>query len=324
MIPRRTFIKHSGAALGALFIGNTLWTSCTKRAQEEKIGLQLFTMRDDLAANAKQTLMKIANIGYGHVETFYDYTTDKDSGKYWGLSTADLKTILEDNGLKTYSGHYQLNDFLTMGKGQDDALKQQAEIALALGQQYLVIPVPPMDLIDKLTLQDFQFMADQLNKGGEYCKSVGLKIGYHNHFWEFRSYGKDKQKGYEVLLNNTDADLVAFELDMFWAIKSGAHPLDLFQQYPKRFEMWHVKDIDKSKPEIIVGDGKDSIPSLDVLNNIKFTEVGTGTVDYKAIFKQANEAGLKHFFIEQDGIYMKNHFESIRNSFNYVKQQLIS
>jgi len=322
MIPRRTFIKQSSMALSAIAMGNTLLTSCSKRAQEE-IGLQLFTLRDDLAANAKQTLMKVANIGYGHVETFYDFDTDKGSGKYWGLSTEELKKILADNNLKTYSGHYQLNDFLSMGKGQDEALKQQAEIALKLGQKYLVVPVPPINLADKLTLSDFQFMADQLNKGGAYCKSVGLKLGYHNHFWEFRSYGEDKTTGYEVLLNNTDADLVAFELDMFWAIKSGAHPLELFKQYPKRFEMWHVKDIDKSKPEVIVGDGKDSLPSEDVLNDIKFTEVGTGTIDYKAIFKQADEAGLKHFFVEQDGIYMENHFESIRRSFNYIKDNLL-
>lgn len=322
MIPRRTFIKQSSMALSAIAIGNTLLTACSKRAQED-IGLQLYTLRDDLAANAKQTLMKVANIGYGHVETFYDFDMDKGSGKYWGLSTEELKKILADNNLKTYSGHYQLNDFLSMGKGQDDALKQQAEIALKLGQKYLVVPVPPMNLVDKLSLSDFQFMADQLNKGGAYCKSVGLKLGYHNHFWEFRGHGEDKKTGYEVLLNNTDADLVAFELDMFWAIKSGAHPLELFKQYPKRFEMWHIKDIDKSKPEVIVGEGKDTIPSTDVLNDIKFTEVGTGTVDYKAIFKQANEAGLKHFFVEQDGIYMENHFESIRRSFNYIKENLL-
>lgn len=323
MLGRRKFIKQSSFALASLAAGNHFLTSCSKRPQEEKIGLQLFTMRDELAANAKQTLMKIANIGYGHVETFYDYASEKGSGKYWGLNTDDLKSVLEDNNLQTYSGHYQLNDFLTMGKGQDDALKQQAEIAVKLGQKYLIVPVPPMHLIDKLSLPDFQFMADQLNRGGAYCKSLGLKIGYHNHFWEFRAYGEDKKTGYDVLLSQTDPDLVTFELDMFWAVKSGAHPIELFEKYPKRFAMWHVKDIDKSKPEVIVGEGKDSIPSMDILQHIKFAEVGTGTIDYKEIFKHADQSGLQHFFVEQDGIYIDNHFESIRNSFQYVKQNLI-
>lgn len=323
MVPRRKFIKQSSIALASIVAGSNLLAACSKRAQEEKIGIQLYTMRDELAENAKQTIMKIANIGYGHVETFYDYGTEKNSGKYWGLTTAELKNLLAENNLKTYSGHYQLNNFLTMGKGQDDELKQQAEIAVNLGQRYLIVPVPPITLIDKLTLPDFEFMAEQLNKGGEYCKSLGLKIGYHNHFWEFRSYGDDKKTGYDVLLSNTDPELVAFELDMFWAIKSGAHPLELFSKYPKRFEMWHVKDIDKSKPEVIVGQGKDSLPSMDILKDIKFAEVGTGSVDYKAIFKKADEAGLKHFFVEQDGIYMNNHYESIRSSFNYIKGNLI-
>lgn len=323
MLARRKFIKQSSLALAAMASGSHLLTACSKRPQDEKIGLQLYTMRDELAANPKQTLMKIANIGYGHVETFYDYGTEKGAGKYWGLSTADLKSVLADNNLQTYSGHYQLNSFLTMGMGQDDELKQQAEIAVKLGQKYLIVPVPPMNLIDKLSLPDFQFMAEQLNKGGEYCKSLGLKIGYHNHFWEFRTFGEEKKTGYEILLTQTDPDLVAFELDMFWAVKSGAHPMDLFEKYPKRFEMWHVKDIDKSKPEVIVGEGQDSIPSMDILQHIKFAEVGTGMIDYKEIFKKTDQAGLKHFFVEQDGIYIDNHFESIRSSFNYIKNNLI-
>jgi len=321
MTSRRTFIQQSGLALAALCAGNTMLSSCSKRPQESKIGTQLFTVRDDLAANAKQTLMKVANIGYGHVETFYDYAGQQGAGNFWGLKAEELKQVLTDNNLSTYSGHYPLTNFLTLGKGQDEELKQQVEIALKLGQKYLIVPVPPMT--DKLTLPDFQFMADQLNKGGAYCKEQGLKIGYHNHFWEFRGFGPERKTGYEVLLTNTDPDLVAFELDLFWAVKSGVRPLELFEKYPRRFEMWHVKDIDKSKPEVLVGEGKDTLSSAEVNKEVKFTEVGTGTIDYPAIFKQQELAGLTHFFVEQDGIYMKNHFESIRNSYSYVKDHLL-
>ncbi|QNL49269.1 sugar phosphate isomerase/epimerase [Olivibacter sp. SDN3] len=323
MIPRRRFIKQSGFAVTSLLAGNALLGACSKRPQESKIGLQLFTMRDDLAEDAKKTLMKIANIGYGHVETFYDYQNNKGSGKFWNLSTGELKKILADNNLRSFSGHYTLNSYLTMGKGNDDELKQQVEIAANLGQQYFVIPVPPMQLLDKLTLPDFQFMAEQLNRGGEYCKQAGLKIGYHNHFWEFRGNEEDNQTGYEILLNQTEPDLVTFELDLFWTVKSGIDPVELFNNYPKRFEMWHVKDIDQSKPEVIVGHGKDALPSMEILGDIRFTEVGNGTIDFKTIFKAADKAGLSHFFVEQDGIYMDNHYESIRRSFHYVKENLI-
>jgi len=323
MSTRRTFIKQSGATVVSAMLGGSFLQACSKREQNSTIGLQLYTLREDLEKDPKSTLMKVANIGYGNVETFYNYEQNKGSGKFWGLKTAELKKILDDNNLRSDSGHYALPTFLTLGKGNDQELKEQADIAVNLGQHYLVVPVPPMHTGGNLSLADFQFMAEQLNRGGEYGKSLGLKIGYHNHFWEFRPLNAEGKTGYQILLEETEPDLVAFELDLFWAIKSGADPLQLFSTYPKRFEMWHVKDIDKSKQEVIIGPAQDTLDTGALLQNIKFAEVGSGAVDFKAIFKQADQAGLKHFFVEQDGIYMENHFESIRISYNYIKQNLI-
>ncbi len=322
MSSRRTFLQQSSLLALATMAGSTVLNSCMDpNKPSSPIGLQLYTLREDLEDNVIRTIEKVSKIGYGHVETAFNYEPGKQPN-FWGMKVQDFKSILERNNLKTFSGHYLLNDFLTLGKGNDDALKAQADIAAEMGQKYLVIPVPPFQLIDQLSLEDFKFIADQLNKGGEYCKKNGLKIAYHNHFWEFRKSGSDSASGYELMLDGTDPELVAFELDIFWAIKSGMDPVNLFEKYPKRFELWHVKDIDKEKTKVIVGEGLDSLPSMDVLSEIKFAEVGSGAVDFKKIFAKAEQAGMKHFYVEQDGIYMEDHFKSIKQSYDYVKKNL--
>lgn len=323
MNSRRAFLKNSCLAALGVAAGKGLLQSCTMPIEQSSIGLQLYTLREELEKNVIRTLERVAKIGFGHVETAYSYNVDDKDPKFWGMKVHDLKTILDKNNLATYSGHYQLNDFLTLGKGSEDALKTQVEIAATLGQKYFIVPVPPFELIDQLKLEDFQFMADQLNKGGEYCRQHGMKIGYHNHFWEFRKSGNDEKTGFQVMLENTSPDLVAFELDIFWTVKSGVDPVSLFQQYPGRFELWHVKDIDKEKTKVITGPEMDSLPSMDILGEIKFAEVGSGSVNFKEIFDEKDVSGLKHFFVEQDNIYIDDKFVSIKQSFDYINRNLI-
>src|SRR5690606_7877541 len=118
-----------------------------------------------------------------------------ESGKmaFWGLDPATLSARLHENGLKTHSGHYDLAEFLTPDNGDEETLKRYIDAAAQLGQRYLIAPIPPLLLIDKLTADDYRFMADQLNKGGEIAAKSGLKIGYHNHFWEFRTLADGKK-----------------------------------------------------------------------------------------------------------------------------------
>jgi sugar phosphate isomerase/epimerase len=182
--------------------------------------------------------------------------------------------------------------------------------------------VPPRALMEKLSGADFQFMAAQLNKAGELAKKSGLKVGYHNHFWEFKQLPDMKGTGYDILLKETEASLVSLELDIFWAEKSGIDPVTLFKQHPGRFTMWHVKDIDKSAPGSIVGPEEDKKPMMEMMKNIKFAEVGTGVVDFKKIFANASEAGVKYAFVEQDQITI-DPFVSIRKSYDYVKNNLL-
>ena len=287
----------------------------------KEIGLQLYTIRDVLNQDARSAIQKVGAIGYKHVETFYGYKKEETQAKFWGLEVKELKNVLTQNQLKTYSGHYQLNDFLTSGNGDDSALKYQIDIAAELGQDYFIEPVPPIMLLDKLGKPEFQYMADQLNKAGELCAKSKLKVGYHNHFWEFRTLS-DGTKGYDTLLSETDPKLVTFEMDLFWIQKSGLNPVDYFTKYPDRFSMWHVKDMDKNNAASITGGALDQMPSQEVLKGISYAEVGTGGINFSDIFKHQADSGLKHIFVEQDVIKI-DPFTSIKQSFDYVKQNLI-
>lgn len=322
MSSRRIFMQQAGLIAAGLMLNPSDIFSSSRANTVTKIGIQLYTLRDQLTKDVKDTIQKVAKTGYNHVETYYGYSGAKDPAKFWGLSPKELKALLAENKLTTHSGHYQLNDFLTKGNGNDEALKAQLEIAATLGQQYLVVPVPPMNLIGNLTGADFQFMASQLNKAGELAKKSGLKVGYHNHFWEFKQLPDVKGTGYDILLKETDPNLVVLELDIFWAEKSGIDPVALFKAHPGRFAMWHVKDIDKSAASKITGPGEDEKGLKDLMSEIKFAEVGTGVVDFKKIFANASEAGVKYAFVEQDQITI-DPFVSIKKSYDYVKSNLL-
>ena len=325
MNDRRAFLKNTAVLSGALLLSKSAFSFenvllSSKRLDE--VGLQLYTIRDALSKDVTASIKNVSSIGYKHVETFYNYTKGSAEAKFWGLTVKDLKSLLDDNQLKTYSGHYQLNDFLTKGNGDDGALKYQIDVAAALGQKYLIVPIPPFSIWDKMQAEDFQFMASQLNKAAEIAKKSGIKVGYHNHFWEFRTLANG-DKGYDILLKETDPKLVCFEMDLFWVKKSGIKPEDYFSKYPHRFPMWHVKDMDKNNTAVITGGALDQKPSMDILKGISYAEVGSGNINYIDIFKHQEESGLQHIFVEQD-VITKDPFVSIKESFDYVKSALLA
>jgi len=322
MNSRRLFMQQAGLIAAGLMINPSDMFSRGNANTISKIGIQLYTLRDQLAKDVKGTIEKVAKTGFAHVETYYGYKEPKQADQFWGLDPKGLSSLLKANKLVTHSGHYQLDEFLTRGNGKDEALKVQLGIAAELGQEYLVVPVPPHALWDKLTSDDFKFMATQLNKAGELAKKSGMKVGYHNHFWEFRQLADVKTSGYEIMLKETEASLVSFELDLFWAIKAGSDPVALFKKYPGRFAMWHVKDIDKSATEKIAGGEADHKTSMEILPKVKFAEVGSGAVDFKTIFANASTAGVKYAFVEQDQISI-DPFVSIKKSYDYVTSNLL-
>jgi len=321
---RRTFLKQAGLGVAAAYVTPS-FLSCTSeqphKAPLTEIGLQLYTLRDQLADDATSTLTRIAEIGYNHVETFGAETDANGQIQFWGLNLGDLSTQLQANGLKSYSGHYDLSEFLTPENGDEEALKIYLDTAAALGQKYVIVPIPPMLLIDKMTADHYHFMADQLNKGGALAAKSGLKIGYHNHFWEFRTL-EDGSKGLDILLDNTEKDLVVFELDLFWSEKSGMDSAAYFEKHPGRFPLWHIKDMDKSNTATVTGPDYDQKPVMEITSAITYAEVGTGSIDFKKIMAEEETAGLQYVFVEQDVIRI-DPYESIEKSYQYVKTELL-
>ncbi|MFY0254055.1 sugar phosphate isomerase/epimerase family protein [Chitinophaga sp. 30R24] len=320
---RRDFLRQTGLITAAMMLPGSLSAFTAGRALPKKIGLQLYTLRDQLAKDPKGTIAKVAGIGYQEVETFYGYQGANDKGLFWGLTPKALSALLQQYQLTTPSGHYQLNDYLVRGNGNAAALQPQIELAAALGQQYFIVPVLPPALWDKkLTPADYQFMASQLNKAGELCKKANLHIGYHNHYWEFKQLANTSKTGYDILLQETDPSLVSFELDLFWAIKSGRDPITLFKEAPGRFVAWHVKDMDKNNTGSLTAAGNENKNSADLLSSVTFAEVGTGSINFRKIFAQADLAGVKHLFVEQDKITI-DPFTSVTKSYQYLKNVLL-
>jgi len=322
---RRDFIKNTGLGILGTWLGSTYLTACgdgTKargKGPFANIGLQLYTLRDMLDADPRVTLETVAKIGYSHVETS-GLNTDTD--QFWGLAVDELQKILKDNNLQSYSGHYDLSRYLRKDHQDKESVEKYIEVAHKLGQKYIVAPVIPMFDLNNLKIEDYQYAAEQLNKAGEMAQRAGIKMGYHNQFWEFRSF-PNGTKGLDILLAFTEPNLVVFELDIFWAEKSGINPVSYFTKFPGRFPLWHIKDMDRAYTTPVVGEPYDSMP-LDSINakEVRFTEVGTGTIDYVALKDSAEVAGLDYAFVEQDQIYLPNKFESVKKSYDFVQKYL--
>ncbi|WP_338840890.1 sugar phosphate isomerase/epimerase [Flavobacterium ginsenosidimutans] len=290
MISRRNFIVTTGFATTAVLASPSFAFSMNKK----EIGLQLYTLREELPKDVKGTLEKVAKAGYTNVETYGFSTKDQ----FWGLTPKELKKILDDNGLKAVSGHYNLGSFLYDGNTTE--LIASIEAAKILKSEFLTVPW--VDEPFRRNIEDYKKIAARVNEAAKMCKKAGLKLAYHNHDFEFQKH--DGVTGYEILLNETDKDLVYFELDLYWVIHSGNDPLQLFKENPGRFKMWHVKDKDKT-------------------NNDLNTEVGSGTIDFKPLFAAAKQSGMVHFFVEQENNFASNSFESIKSSCDFISNNLI-
>lgn len=290
MNSRRTFIKQAGlAAAGAVVLPSLSFAA----APTKVVGLQLYSLRAQLPTDVTGTIAKVAKAGYKEVETF-GYSVQN---KFWGLDPKAFKTLLSDNGLTAPSGHYGMDKFI--GTGDPEELKTYIEAANIIGSKYIVVPYLGDNL--RKTADDWKKVATRLNEASAICKASGLGLAYHNHHFEFEKH--DEVTGYDILLKGTDPAAVQFEMDLYWVVRSGNDPVKLFTDHPGRFPMWHVKDMDK-------------------VDNTINTEVGTGKIDFKAIYKHAKLAGLKHLIVEQENFAI-DPYVSIKQSANYIKKALL-
>jgi len=308
--PRRTFLKQAAAGGGAALLGGF---SSEMLAQapgwKKQIGLELYTVRDLMAADFEGVLAKIAQIGYREVEPASGYNN---------MDPKQFRAMLDRYGLRMPSTH-------SGAVGTGAALEKQLEGFQTMGIRYTEIraqappasgrPLPPGAYYNPGTgvtsnsfkqtqafgpyqppvkIESVKQTAAQLNASGKIARKFGMKILVHNHTGEFERLIDSDRTTYDVLLAETDPELVAMQLDIGWAVIAGMDVLEMFGKNPGRYELWHIKDVVGLKTV-----DRSLLPNARV-SNMAFVPVGAGQLDYKPIFAQAQLAGLKHFCVEQD------------------------
>jgi sugar phosphate isomerase/epimerase len=286
---RRTFIESSVAAsilslLPAAFARPT--------HQLDRIGVQLYTVRDLMKSDPSGTLAKVAAAGYQEVE-FADY---------FKLSPKDVRSAIDKAGLTSPSNHI---DYKTV----TNSFPQALDAAHIIGHTFLVNP--GIDEEVRKHPDGWKQAAEAFNRAGEAAKKAGIQFAYHNHMFEFKPLA-DGTIPYDFLLKACDPHLVAMELDLCWINVAGADPLKYFDRYSGRFPLVHVKDV-KKFPKPSPAEGA-SLNSDQILPDM--TEVGSGIIDWKRIFAQSGKAGIQHYFVEHDRA--ADPIASIQQSFRYL------
>lgn len=274
MNTRRDFMKQSGLIGAATLLMPQFSCASTKK---QAYGVQLYSFRDSMIKNPIKTLETIAGLGFKEIES-----AGSTKGYYYGLTPSKMGETCKVLGMKLTSGHVHL----------DTEFEQTMADAVASGQEYVICSSMPSD---GQTVDNYKQVAEQFNTAGEACKKLGLKFGYHNHEYEFES--ENGQVLYDVLMDNTQEDLVHMELDLGWVFVAGKDPLNYFNKYPGRFPLWHLKDMNMTKKES--------------------TEFGKGGLDIALMLKNKELSGVKHIYIEQEE-YASTPVESMEYNMNYL------
>jgi sugar phosphate isomerase/epimerase len=257
----------SGALAVAGLASDSLFAALNSDAELKKIkkfGIQLWTVREDMGKDAKGTLSQLASYGYKQIES-----CELGKGMFWGMTNTEFKKYMDDLGMAIVSSHCDINkDF-----------EKKAADAAAIGMKYLICPYKgPQKDIDA-----FKKFADEFNQKGEICKKNGIRFAYHNHDYSFVTM--NGEMGQDVMMKNTDAGLVDFELDMYWVATAGQDIETWLKKYPNRFKLCHIKDRKKDA----------AAAEKDVS-----CVIGTGAIDYGKILKTARKNGMEYFIVEQE------------------------
>ncbi|MBB6143177.1 sugar phosphate isomerase/epimerase [Silvibacterium bohemicum] len=270
LLSRRSFLRNSSAA--AALLTSTFSRSALAKAGRQPVGIQLYTVGDELKQDVPGALKKIREIGYREVET----------AGFAGLTGAEFRKQLDAAGLVCHSAHLQMNTS-DLGPAFADANAVGAHFAVCSAM------LPP-SASTQPAVEDYKNMAARLNEIGKTAKQAGLQYAYHNHNMEFRKLDGGKI-GYDVLLAETDPALVDFEVDCGWMVAAGFNPPDYFRRYPKRIKMLHIKDFVRGS-KVSTSLAKDQRP--------QGTELGRGYIDYRPILAAAIKIGILSYYVEQE------------------------
>lgn len=279
---RRSFLRNSAMGLGALAFASPGLQALAAVKYKKLVGVQLYSIREDMRKDPQGTLNALAEMGYKYVEH-----ANYIGRKFYGWEAKEFKKRLDDLGMKMPSGHTVMGKLHWDDAKNDftDLWKYTVEDAAVMGQELVISPSIDMGIRkDKNLLLKYM---DIFNKSGELCQKSGMRFGYHNHDFEF----SEKLEGellYDIMLNNTDPTLVAQQLDIGNMINGGGVPAEVMKKFPGRFVSMHVKD------EVPSSAGHEKFEST-VLGK------GSGQIDVRALVKLGDkEGGTKHFIIEQE------------------------
>lgn len=317
---RRNFIQKAGLAVATPLLFNELIACRTKGTSEaadstaiastaeklgiETFGIQLWTVKEEMAKDAKATLKSIASFGYKQVES-----CDTGKGIFWGMTAPEFKKYQEELGIQMISSH--CNPDFTVKKEKEGEFKKLADDAASIGVKYLLNPFPG----ELKTYDEYKKVAEGLNRLGEIAKAAGIRYGYHNHHMEFLPLA-DKAIGEEILLNGTNADLVDFEMDLYWVVKAGQDPEEWLKKYPNRFKLVHIKDLYSAEKMAEIEANEKAEPFWPIGGS---TELGKGKINFAQILKTAKENGVENFIVEQERFDNSTPLDSAKIDAEYMK-----
>ncbi len=283
MLNRRSFLKNAvlGAATLPLIEPENILSPVPRH-----LGVQLWSVRDDMKKDAKGTIEAIAKMGYREVEPF-----GFNEGKLFGMSYDDFAKLLKANGLSMPTTHSMFTTKMYDEAKKDitDEAKKILDDAAKFGIKYNIVPY--MNDEDR---KNIGTVVKLFNTAGAYARKAGVRFAYHNHNFEYETKASDGRSINEWLLHEVDAANMAMQMDLYWVVYAKHNPLDWFKAYPGRWELVHAKDLANTEKRETV-------------------EVGDGVIDFKSIFKKSAQAGIKHFVVELEN-YVTSPLEGIKKA----------
>lgn len=280
----------------ALESGLILAAICRREVILMKVGIQLYSVRQHMEKDPIDTIRTVAEAGYRNLE-IANHSADTDVGVGFGVSTDEINALLKETGASVVGGH--ISPFSPLTESQRKAI---LEYHACIGTKYIVMPMDFYKAKDEVLRK-----AEAFNQAGKECKEAGIQFVYHNHYHEFQHFGDETV--YDIIMNNTDPELLKIELDTFWAMRSGNAPIDLLKKYGSRVCLIHQKDYMKGYEGEInllqcVEENNEYVDSERFGRDVRtetFTEIGTGIMDIQAIIDTAIEhCAIDYIILEQD------------------------
>jgi sugar phosphate isomerase/epimerase len=282
---RRTFIESSIATAVVTATANSTWGAASVH-HIDRVGLQLYTVRELMKHDFEGTVAGVAKIGYKEVEF----------AGYFGKTPQEVRAVLDSNGLTSPSAHHPMQppaNAMAKTSTLETNLQEIIDGAHIIGQKFLVCPY--LDAKSR-TADGYKRLAESCNRVGEQTKKAGIQFCYHNHSFEFEKVeGLDGTLPFDYLITQTDPKNVKIEMDLCWITVGGQDPIAYFNKYPGRFPLVHAKDWSKEGSD---PGGNEGAVGHAVTGHI--ANVGSGSIDWKNIFAHSGKAGIEHYFVEND------------------------